>query len=356
MPDYSRSEIVDILLVLGESRHNFRRAAQLYRQRFPDRAHHPNFSAIRFIEIRERRRVIRRVRRRRNPADCDDPRVLAVLAMVAIDPHISTREIQRRLGIPRSTASRILRNYHFHPYHITLTQALTDDDTHLRVAFCLWAQRKIRISPDFFLYVLFSDEATFHNTGQLNRHNCHYWSVENPHWHRQVDFQHRWSLNVWCGIINGYLVGPFFFPGRLNSAEYLRFLRDELAILLMDVDLNTRCRMWYQHDGAPAHWGVIVRNYLNANFQHRWIGRGGPVQWPARSPDLTSPDFFLWGFIKNQVYAKAPTTAEDMKNRIRNACRSIPRTVLLQTIESFKNRLRLCINEEGNVFEHLINS
>jgi len=33
----------------------------------------------------------------------------------------------------------------------------------------------------FFRFVLF-DEVTFHNTGQLNRHNSHYWSVENPHW------------------------------------------------------------------------------------------------------------------------------------------------------------------------------
>jgi len=48
----------------------------------------------------------------------------------------------------------------------------------------------------FFRYVLFSDKATFHNTDQLNQHNSHYWSVENSHWHRQVNYQHRWSLIV----------------------------------------------------------------------------------------------------------------------------------------------------------------
>ncbi|EZA50912.1 hypothetical protein X777_09855 [Ooceraea biroi] len=32
MPDYTRNEIVDILLVLGECRDNYRAAAQLYRQ------------------------------------------------------------------------------------------------------------------------------------------------------------------------------------------------------------------------------------------------------------------------------------------------------------------------------------
>jgi len=31
----------------------------------------------------------------------------------------------------------------------------------------------IREGPTFFQYVLFS-EASFHNNGQLNKHNCHY--------------------------------------------------------------------------------------------------------------------------------------------------------------------------------------
>jgi len=38
MPDYNSNEIVDILLVLGERRDNYRRAAALY-QRFPRRRH-----------------------------------------------------------------------------------------------------------------------------------------------------------------------------------------------------------------------------------------------------------------------------------------------------------------------------
>ncbi|CAH1378390.1 unnamed protein product, partial [Tenebrio molitor] len=39
-----------------------------------------------------------------------------------------------------------------------------------------------------------------------------------------------------------------------------------------------------------------VRNWLNENFSGRWIGRNGPVAWPARSPDLNLCDFFLSGY------------------------------------------------------------
>lgn len=52
-------------------------------------------------------------------------------------------------------------------------------------------------------------------------------------------------------------------------------------------------RMWYQHDGAPAHFDGEVRRHLNLIYPGRWIGRGGPVNWPARSPDLNPLDFLV---------------------------------------------------------------
>jgi hypothetical protein len=50
------------------------------------------------------------------------------------------------------------------------------------------------------------------------------------------------------------------------------------------------------HDGAPAHFDRVVRDHLNERFHERWIGRGGPVSWPPRSPDLT-PIVFIYGAI-----------------------------------------------------------
>jgi len=107
----------------------------------------------------------------------------------------------------------------------------------------------------------------------------------NPHWHRGVDNQHRWSLNVWCGIVNGYLIGPYFFDGNVNQHNFLELLRDHLTGLLEDVDLETRRRMWIQLDGATPHFARIVRTFLNEQYPNRWIGRGGPIAWPSNSPN-----------------------------------------------------------------------
>ena len=42
--------------------------------------------------------------------------------------------------------------------------------------------------------------------------------------------------------------------------------------------------MWLMQDGAPAHFSRIVREFLNNNYTNRWIGRRGPIAWPARGP------------------------------------------------------------------------
>jgi len=137
-------------------------------------------------------------------------------------------------------------------------------------------------------------------TGQLNRHNSHYWSVENPHWYPElVNHQYRWSPIVWCGIRKP--ISPYFFDKNVNGNNYLHFLQQRLPTLFEDIDLNTRQRIFFQQDSAPAYWSRRLRYHLNLTFPGRWIGRGGPVSWCPRSPDLSSLDFFLWGYLKNIV-------------------------------------------------------
>jgi hypothetical protein len=35
--------------------------------------------------------------------------------------------------------------------------------------------------------------------------------------------------------------------------------------------------------------------------------------WPACSPDLAAPDYFLWGYIKSKVYETHPANIDDLK-------------------------------------------
>ena len=71
--------------------------------------------------------------------------------------------------------------------------------------------------------------------------------------------------------------------------------------------------IYFQQDGAPPHYHRDVRAYLKATFPNRWIGRRGSVEFPARSPDLTPMDFFLWGYLKDKAYGSKPATVDELK-------------------------------------------
>ena len=93
---------------------------------------------------------------------------------------------------------------------------------------------------------------------------------------------------------------------------------------------------------------------MNEIFDEKWIGRGGPVTWPPCSPDLTSRDYFLCGFVKERVKAVSPTIPDDMKERIRLASTEITPQMLAEVRRSFPERNNKCLHVEGHHFEHLL--
>lgn len=151
-------------------------------------------------------------------------------------------------------------------------------------------------------------------------------------------------------------MGHFFLPGRLNGQLYLNFLQNELPPLLEDVPLYLRQQHWFMHDGAPAHFSILAREYLNTTYQNRWIGRGGPQFWPPRSPDLNSLDFYFWGHLKSLVYSTPIETLEQLRNRIIEGCetiRNIPR-IFERVRQSMRRRAEACIEARGSHFHHFL--
>lgn len=206
--------------------------------------------------------------------------------------------------VPRSTTNRILRTFKFHPYHINLTQQLEREDFQRRVRFCNCAQDQIQRNSALWK-IAFLDEATFNNGGQVNRHDCHYYSDVNPHWQRNQEFQKQWSINIWIGIMGDHIIGLYFFEENLNAANYLHFFQNDLPDLLRSIGNQVLRIMWFQQDGAPAHKARIVKTYLSRRFPNQWIGIGSKIhEFPSSSPDLTLLDFFLWGYVKDMSMQK----------------------------------------------------
>jgi len=111
---------------------------------------------------------------------------------------------------------------------------------------------------------------------------------------RVRNFQTRWKLNIWAGIMGTEILGPVVLPDILTRATYIELLKNNLLEFLEEVPLLERNKIIFQQDGAGPHNARIVTNFLNNEFPGRWMDRYGPIRWPARSPDLNPLDFFIW--------------------------------------------------------------
>jgi hypothetical protein len=89
--------------------------------------------------------------------------------------------------------------------------------------------------------------------------------------------------------------------GILAAAYYRHILENVVLLSLEDVPLASRRQMWIQCDGIHPHFGKEVVEYLNRNYQGRWIVRDGLSAWPAGAPGINTLDFFLWSFMKYRV-------------------------------------------------------
>ncbi|XP_070519716.1 uncharacterized protein [Cardiocondyla obscurior] len=214
--------------------------------------------------------------------------------------------------------------------------------------------RKCRRDPLFPNKILWTDESLFTPNEIFNSKNYVLWQHENPHAVRKAFFQFRWSLNVWAGIVDNKIIGPYFLPPRLNGELYAKFLENNLPILLEDVPLIIRQELIYQQDGAPPHFSCRARQVLDNQFADRWIGRGGPIAWPARSPDLNVLDYFIWGHIKTQTENVRDRTLHKVRDANIAAFNTITPDMAHRATQQIVRRAELCLQTQGRHFEQLL--
>lgn len=278
-----------------------------------------------------------------------------VLCSIQENPETSSRKIARNLEIADRTVRNIIKKYHYHDYKFTRVLKLRTTDYERRLTFCHWMMEKLTRDQLFARKILWTDETRFTNCGMFNRRNKHYYATENPNAFQEVRPQERFSLNVWCGIVNDTIIGPFYIDGNLDANKYLLFLRHNLENLLENLPLSTFRHIEYlQQDGCAAHNARNVHTYLNQRFGSNWIGTNGPVKWPPRSPCLNPLDYFLWGHLKDSIYYSPVNSVDELIRRIDNTIHNIPSQVVQNAVDDIKRRVRLCLQQRGRQFEQLL--
>ena len=154
------------------------------------------------------------------------------------------------------------------------------------------------------------------------------------------------------------VIWPYVFEenGRsvtVNSAHYVAMIRNFLIPELRRRRLN-QFRIWFQQDGATAHTSRETMAALRRLFPGKLISHRGGGPRPPCSPDLSSCDFFLWGYLKGNVYVDKPRDIPQLQNAIEKELRAIPRRMCEQVMTNFSRSLNECVKNKGRHLNDVI--
>ncbi|KAJ4451079.1 hypothetical protein ANN_02517 [Periplaneta americana] len=174
---------------------------------------------------------------------------------------------------------------------------------------------RLGADPDFMSKIFFSDEATFHVSGKVNRHNVRIWGSQNPH-SIQEHVRDSPKLNVWCGLSQQQVIGPFFFAEKtVCGTTYL----DMLEQFFPQIE-HLQPNILFQQDGAPPHWFNDVCTILDNVFPGCWI---------------------------DKVYSTPVRDLRDLRERVIEAIDSIPEDMLHRAWQEIVHRLDIVTVTDG---------
>ncbi|GFT49559.1 DUF4817 domain-containing protein [Trichonephila clavipes] len=140
----------------------------------------------------------------------------------------------------------------------------------------------------------------------------------------------------------------------VNGDRYRAIITNFFIFELNNHDVQ---KLWFQQEGATCHTARATIDLLKDTFGDRLISRFGPVNWLPRSCDLTSLDYFLWGYVKSLVYADKPQTLDHLED---NICRviaviaDIRPQMLEKVIENWMSRLDFIRASHGSLMPEII--
>jgi hypothetical protein len=91
----------------------------------------------------------------------------------------------------------------------------------------------------------------------------------------------------------------------------------------------------------------ILHESFGENVISGWV-------WPPRSPDLSSPDYLLWSYLKVTVYRTNPRELKQLKMNITRTIEEVNERTLRKVARNMVKHVDKCIEMNGHNFKHLL--
>ena len=317
---------------------------------------------------------------------------------IAENPMLSLRKSSDLLNISHASVRNILKKeLKWIPYKISVVHKIPPQAIQMRFKFAKEVLKLIENKELDWRKVWFTDEAHVHLEGFVNKQNMRFWGSQRPSQSIEVPL-HSKKVTVWAAISAQGIIGPFFFdelqsemdqatalaeadedteideratvsrnkqPKKkkptVDSYNYRHLLEEHFFPEAHAFEVDAQHGFYFMQDGAKPHRTLPVFSSIEAAFDENVIAYEYPkkmnkgIDWPSYSCDLNPCDFYLWGYMKDKLFANSAKlpSLDELKVRIREKISEIDSETCVRVMENFVKRLKLVKETKGHHFENM---
>jgi histone-lysine N-methyltransferase SETMAR len=274
-----------------------------------------------------------------------------VRQIIIEDPHVTYDELEALTSINRFTIYEIIHDglrlrklaSRYIPHH------LSDENRQQRVQSCKENLAYYRDGPGRLSNILTEDEVYiyFRQIGRKSSNACWIGKGEKPKTVvRRGNFDSKRMFSIFFRSTGIVLVHMLERAKTMNNIYYIDHCLVPALKAIKDERPSTGAdRIRLLHDNARPHIHNNVHKFLETEGVKL-------ISHPPYSPDLAPCDFWLFDYIKRNL--------DDYDNEIslfqavQKIVQDIPVREYKKTFEKWIQRMELCIENDGNYFEHIM--
>ena len=223
----------------------------------------------------------------------------------------------------------------YRSYKKRVEPALTDLQKTKRLKFANWVRHNFR--KEDTLKILFTDEKMFDIDGIYNAQNDRIWAVDREEADSKGGVCQRrkfpQKVMVWLGACSKGLT-PLIILDK-GTVDHQRYISEVLPVALEYGNKVFGNEWCYQQDGAKPHTHAASQEWCRNNLPS-FIDKD---RWPPNSPDLNPLDYSIWYEFGQQMNWNKVQSKKTLINELKLAVKRIRESVVLESCQSWTNRL-----------------
>ena len=199
------------------------------------------------------------------------------------------------------------------------------------------------------LRIFFSDEKIFDPDGMYNAQNDRIWAANREEADKRGVVRRKrkfpQKVMVWLGACSKGLT-PLIILDE-GTMDHRRYIDKVLPVALKYDNEDSSDNCVFQQDGAKPHTHASTQESCRMNFPS-FINKD---HWPPNSPELNPLDYSIWDEFAQQINWARVKTKKTLIDELKRRVKRIRDSVVLESCESWTNRLNHLSNNNGNYLQ-----